>query len=99
MAYKVNPYGNIRDKTYPSEIAAQRPACATRIHCAEDPSDMQSDSLTGRRAKSEEELAMEREDRIRMDEREPSIRGTRADNRCEEFNRQLRGGHSQEERD
>jgi hypothetical protein len=92
MAYKPNPYGNVRDKAYPSEIAAQRPLLAPRIHCAEDPSEMDSDKLTGRHPKSEEMAAMEREDRIRMDEREPSIRGTRTDNRCAEFNRQLREG-------
>lgn len=33
MAYKPDPVGTVRDKTYPSEIAAQRPMCAPRIHC------------------------------------------------------------------
>lgn len=35
MAYEPNPFGPVRDKTYPSEVAAQRPALATRIHCVE----------------------------------------------------------------
>lgn len=33
MAYKPNPKGPIIDKTYPSEIADERPMLATRIHC------------------------------------------------------------------
>jgi hypothetical protein len=37
MAYKVNPRGPVRDRTYPSQIAAERPFGATRIHCAEQP--------------------------------------------------------------
>jgi hypothetical protein len=93
MAYKVNPYGNVRDKAYPSEIAAQRPLLATRIHCAESADDMDSDKLTGRNALSQEEQAFRRESRIREDEREPSIRGSRAEDRVAEFNHALRSGH------
>jgi hypothetical protein len=65
MAYEPNPFGPVRDKTYPSEIAAERPALATRIHCVED-----------------------------FEERDPrnSIRGNEEDDRCAEFNRQLRKG-------
>ena len=38
MAYKPNPNGGlVRDKAYPSEIAAERPALAPRIHCADYP--------------------------------------------------------------
>jgi hypothetical protein len=37
MAYKPNPHGPVRDKTYPSQIAAERPALVTRIHCEESP--------------------------------------------------------------
>jgi hypothetical protein len=81
MAYRPNPYGNIRDKTYPSEIAAQRPALATRIHCEESPY-----------VETDRDEAMEHEAAIRSDEREPSIRGSRADDRSAQFNRQLRGG-------
>ncbi len=84
MAYNPRPYGNVRDKAYPSEIAAQRPALASRIQCEE--------STYREEEKSEEELRMEQESRERTDEREPSIRGSRADNRCAEFNRRLRGG-------
>jgi hypothetical protein len=40
MAYKPNPNGPVRDKAYPSEIAAQRPLLAPRIHCEESPEEM-----------------------------------------------------------
>jgi hypothetical protein len=70
MAYKINPMGLIRDKAYPSEIAAERPLCATRIHCEEENESHGS-----------------------------SIRGSSGESMCERFQRQLRGGHSQEERD
>jgi len=46
MAYKPNPNsGPMRDKAYPSQIAAERPALATRIHCFEPPEI--DDSLRG----------------------------------------------------
>jgi hypothetical protein len=32
--YKTDQHGLVRDRTYPSEIAAQRPLLATRIHCS-----------------------------------------------------------------
>jgi len=38
--YKPNPRGPIRDKSYPSEIAAQRPAFAPRLHCADELDDI-----------------------------------------------------------
>lgn len=37
MAYKPVPSGTVRDRTYPSQIAAERPMCAPRIHCYVDP--------------------------------------------------------------
>jgi len=37
MAYNPNPSGQVRDKAYPSQIAAERPICAPRIHCEEPP--------------------------------------------------------------
>lgn len=38
MAYKPNPNsGPARDKAYPSQIAAERPMMAPRIHCYESP--------------------------------------------------------------
>jgi hypothetical protein len=39
MAYRPDSagVGLVRDKAYPSEIAAQRPMCAPRIHCSEVP--------------------------------------------------------------
>ena len=39
MAFKVVPHGVIRDKAYPSQIAAERPLGATRIHCEVDEAD------------------------------------------------------------
>jgi len=73
MAYKPKQYGNIRDKAYPSQIAAERPALATRIHC-EEPA--------------------EADETLRGGEHEMHVT-----ERVERFNRQLRGGHSQEEQD
>jgi hypothetical protein len=35
MAYKPNRFHNLRDETYPSEIASQRPALASRFQCSE----------------------------------------------------------------
>lgn len=46
MAYKPLESGNIRDKTYPSQIAAERPALVTRIQCEE--SGEPSESIRGR---------------------------------------------------
>lgn len=44
MAYDPNPNrGPIRDKTYPSEVAADRPALVTRIHCVEEADVMSPD--------------------------------------------------------
>lgn len=37
MAYRPNPSGQVRDKAYPSQIAAERPMCAPRIHCEISP--------------------------------------------------------------
>ena len=37
----------VRDKAYPSEIAAQRPALTTRIHCTEYNDDVPENSLRG----------------------------------------------------
>lgn len=77
MAYKPREYGLVRDKAYPSEIAAQRPALATRIQCQEteefhpsDHPDYENESSPSR-----------------------SIRGDRNDDRCAMFNRALRAGH------
>lgn len=39
MAYKPVTNGPVIDKAYPSEIAAARPMLATRIQCADDPTD------------------------------------------------------------
>lgn len=35
MAYRPNPTRPVIDKTYPSQIADERPMLATRIHCEE----------------------------------------------------------------
>lgn len=45
MAYKPLTYGQVRDKAYPSQIAAERPIAAPRIHCEETPDP--NDSLRG----------------------------------------------------
>ena len=38
MAFKPNPNsGPARDKLYPSQIAAERPMCVSRIHCYDAP--------------------------------------------------------------
>ena len=36
MAYRPGQFYNVRDKAYPSEIAAQRPILAPRIHCVDE---------------------------------------------------------------
>jgi len=91
--YKPEQHGLIRDKTYPSEIAAQRPALATRIHCQEpwdEEREMRESTIRGDRGYTDYPPA-------------PPMAGPRhgdiTESRCAEFNRQLRGGHSQEERD
>lgn len=33
MAYQPNPMGPVHDKAYPSQISAERPMFAPRIHC------------------------------------------------------------------
>lgn len=37
MAFKPREEGPFRDKTYPSQIAAERPALTTRVRCFEKP--------------------------------------------------------------
>lgn len=49
MAYNPRPNSGDRDKAYPSEIAADRPALATRIQCQEDYQTMSpQNSIRGR---------------------------------------------------
>jgi hypothetical protein len=81
MAYKSNPHGLIRDQLYPSEIAAQRPALAARIHCEE------------RQSYGPIDPVMAREMQIAHDERDSAIRGSLLDDRCRMFNEALRAGH------
>jgi hypothetical protein len=45
MAYRPSPSGPFLDKAYPSQIAAERPMCAPRIHCTDTPD--ANDSLRG----------------------------------------------------
>ena len=78
MAYRPTNFGPVRDKTYPSEIAAQRPALATRIQCEETREDDAPDH-----GMLEAEYSPSR-----------TIRGDRSDDRCAKFNEQLRGGHA-----
>lgn len=81
MAYESNPFGPVRDKAYPSETAAQRPALATRIHCTEEPETLDPDLVEVRER-----------NRLERESRDPSIRGSSADSPCERFNRELRSG-------
>jgi len=87
MAYKINPSGLIRDKTYPSEIAAQRPLLATRIHCEipwEEEREMREGTIRGDRGFDAYPSSA------------PPSPGPRhgeiTENRCAEFNRALRAG-------
>lgn len=57
MAYRAaKGYGVPRDQIYPSEVAAQRPALATRVDCDED-SQMEANevSILGDRGEIDEE--------------------------------------------
>lgn len=58
MAYEPDPNrGPKRDKTYPSQIAAERPALATRIHCVEDYEEM-SPERTVRGSEGEDRVSL-----------------------------------------
>lgn len=86
MAYKPNARGLIRDKAYPSEIAAQRPALATRIHCEIDyreEREMEKGSIRG-----DQGLDLHGH----FEETGPK-HGDITENRVAEFNRALRSGH------
>lgn len=78
MAYNPRPNSGDRDKAYPSEIAADRPALATRIQCQEDYQTMSpQNSIRGREPEEPMFAAPEPPARESM---------------CERFNRQLREG-------
>ena len=79
MAYRPDSWGAVRDKAYPSEIAAQRPMMAPRIHCPTE------SSLEEPPDHGEYETD---------DSSSKSLRGDRNDSPCEKFNRELRGGHA-----
>lgn len=77
MAYKPRRFDNVRDETYVSQIASERPICAPRIHCAEEPSvflDAADATLRGR------------------DDRAPEVPHEEFEGICERFNRELRSG-------
>jgi hypothetical protein len=59
MAFKPKYSGNQRDKTYPSQIAAERPMLTTRIHCYEYSTDG-NESLAGGEHDEHTESAIER---------------------------------------
>jgi hypothetical protein len=80
MAYRPRPYGLVRDKAYPSEIAAQRPALATRIHCEAETSSLSPDSPDHSEFEGEESPSK-------------SVRGDKSRDMCDWFNRALRSGH------
>lgn len=78
MAYRPTTWGSVRDKTYPSQIAGQRPALATRFQCEETRED-----------EMEDHSPLEGEYSPQL-----TIRGDKNDDRVAEFNRQLREGHA-----
>lgn len=47
MSYRPKESGMIRDKTYPSEIAAKRPFGAPRIQCEESQFEAEDASILG----------------------------------------------------
>ena len=47
MAYEPRTSRIIRDKLYPSEIAAERPMLATRIHCEKHDDNSGEESIRG----------------------------------------------------
>lgn len=77
MAYRPESFGPVRDKTYVSEIAAQRPALATRIQCSETREDDAPDH-----GMLESEYSPSQ-----------TIRGDRSQDRVAMFNDALRAGH------
>lgn len=77
MAYKPRGFHNVRDETYVSQIASERPICAPRIHCSEEPSvfpDAADATLRGR------------------DDRAPEVPHEHFEGICARFNRALRSG-------
>jgi hypothetical protein len=78
MAYRPRPFGLIRDKAYPSEIAAQRPLLAPRIHCEESQYEAENESIRGDNGEMNYD----------------SGRREFVDDRVRDFNRALRGGHA-----
>lgn len=84
--YKPRQNGLIRDKIYPSEIAAQRPAFVTRIHCE-----------IGYQEEREAERGTIRGDQgfdpYPPHEEDGPRAGDITESRCAEFNRALRSGH------
>jgi hypothetical protein len=86
MAYKPDPFSPVRDKTYPSEIAAQRPMCAPRIHCEQTYEERRNESnstVRGDQGHTEYPLVP----------RPPGPReGDITEDRSAEFNRRLREG-------
>lgn len=84
--YKPKQDGLIRDKTYPSEIAAQRPALVTRIHCEiswRDEREMREGTIRG-----DQGLELN----APYEESGPR-QGDITESRCDEFNHALRSGH------
>lgn len=83
MAYKPRIFSRMRDKAYPSEIAAQRPMMAPRIHCEDSPEEYDDELSirgTGRHSRSMFQIPYD-------DGREP------LEDVCERFNHALRSGH------
>jgi hypothetical protein len=84
--YKPEQHGLIRDKIYPSEIAAQRPAFVTRIHCSvpyDEERETREDTVRGDQGY--------REYPIRTPQAPGPHNGDITEDRVALFNRQLRG--------
>ena len=82
MAYRSKQFGLVLDKSYPSEIAKQRPVLAARIHCEAETSSLDMEPSPDH---DEFEGAQSPSQSIRGDRKAPSM--------CDEFNRALRAGH------
>jgi hypothetical protein len=78
MAYKPRRFDNVRDETYPNQIAEERPALAARIHCQEDFSVLMDAADASLRGKLK---------------RAPEPPHETFAGKCEWFNEALRAGH------
>ena len=93
--FNPNPWRNTDkyvDRTYPSGVARERPMLTTRIHCEPE---RETVSSTAMQHGPDRERELERLADSPFAPEEES----HGESMVERFNRQLRGGHSQNERD